>query len=335
MQIPDFEHQHFAHCESGVMSALLKRSGLVLSEPMVFGLSGALCFAFLPFLKFGNMPLVSYRMFPGHIVKTLPARLGIPYFRKTYKNHDQAMAELDENLEKQRLVGIQTSAYHTTYFPPEMRFHFNAHNVIVVGKEDDEYLISDPVFDQIQRIQAPDLKLARFAKGLSAPHGLAHYPISANGGFDMPGLIRKAIKKTVNMMLYAPLPWIGIKGIHYLARRVARLERRNDPRYTRLFLGNVVRMQEEIGTGGGGFRFMYASFLQEAYALTGWPVLQEASARMTEAGDTWRLFALECAKVVKNKNGAADPGQIAELLLGCGEKEKAIYKSLKAVRHCR
>jgi hypothetical protein len=70
--ISDFQHQHFAHCESGVMSALLKHKGSQLSEPMVFGLSGALCFAYLPFLKFGNMPLVSYRMFPGHIVKKFP-----------------------------------------------------------------------------------------------------------------------------------------------------------------------------------------------------------------------------------------------------------------------
>ena len=35
------------------------------------------------------------------------------------------------------------------------------------------------------------------------------------------------------------------------------------------FLGNIVRMQEEIGTGGGGFRFMYAAFLQEAGDVLG------------------------------------------------------------------
>ena len=91
--IRNFEHQHFAHCETGIMSTLLKYKGLELSEPMIFGLAGAICFAYLPFLKMGNMPLVSYRMFPGHIVKNIPRRLGIEYFRKTYKNQDQAMAE--------------------------------------------------------------------------------------------------------------------------------------------------------------------------------------------------------------------------------------------------
>lgn len=328
--IPDFEHHHFAHCESGVMSALLKHKGLELSEPMVFGLSGALSFAFLPFLRFGNMPLVSYRMFPGHIVKKFPKQLGVGYFRKTYRNADKGMAELDGFLESRQVVGLQTSAYFTTYFPPEMRFQFNAHNIIAVGKEGDEYLVSDPVFERIQRIKAEDLQKARFAKGLSAPKGLAHFPLETPAAIDFEKQIKKAIKKTVRMMLHAPVPWIGIKGINYLARRVARLKDKADRRYFRLFMGNIVRMQEEIGTGGGGFRFMYASFLQEAHKLTGWPVLSEASERMTAAGDTWRLFALECAKVIKNKNQAADPDRLAQLLRQCGEKEGEIYKMLKS-----
>ena len=298
---------------------------------MVFGLSGALCFAYLPFLKFGNMPLVSYRMFPGHIVKKFPKQLGISYFRKTYRNQEKAMADLDEHLAQGRLVGLQTSAYYTTYFPPEMRFHFNAHNIIVVGRQEDEYLVSDPVFDHIERIKAADLKLARFAKGMSAPKGLAHYPLEAPRNLDFEKMIRMSIKKTVNMMLHAPLPWIGVKGIYGLVRKVSGLSKKSDDRYIRLFLGNVVRMQEEIGTGGGGFRFMYASFLQEAYALTGWALLSDASERMTAAGDMWRAFALECAKTVKNKTARPLTHPIADLLKQCAESERQVYTMLKGL----
>ena len=108
-----------------------------------------------------------------------------------------------------------------------------------------------------------------------------------------------------------------------------RLSSKGDARYTRLFLGNIVRMQEEIGTGGGGFRFMYASFLQEAAHVTGWQALQEASDRMTVTGDVWRDFALACAQIVKNKNGS-DPAQIAPLLKKCAENERQLYKLLKS-----
>jgi len=328
----NFKHQHFAHCESGVMSTLLKYQGLELSEPLVFGLSGTICFAYLPFLKMGNMPLVSYRMFPGHIVKNFPKRLGVEYFRKTYKDQDLAMAELDEFVANRRLVGLQTSAYYTTYFPPEMRFQFNAHNIIIIGKEGDEYLVSDPVFDHIERIKTADLKKARFARGLNAPKGLVHYPLKNPETIDLKKFIRKSIKKTIHMMLYAPVPWIGIKGINHLSRQILKLAHKQNTKYTRHFLGNIVRMQEEIGTGGGGFRFMYAAFLQEAHNTLDLPVLKEASERMTEVGDRWRLFALECAKIVKNKETKVDLPEIAQFLRRCGDSEKQIYRMLKAVK---
>jgi hypothetical protein len=330
--IANFEHQHFAHCESGVMATLLKYHGLPLSEPMVFGLSGALCFAYLPFLKMGNLPVISYRMFPGYIVRNLPRRLGVKYFRRTYKNPDLAMAQLDEFVAAGQLVGLQTSVYYSPYFPPEMRFQFNAHNIIIVGKQADEYLVSDPVFDHLEKIKSADLKKARFARGFSAPKGLVHYPLACPGSLDLEKLIRKSIKKTVRMMLYAPLPWIGIKGINHLARKVVKISGEHNDRYTRHFLGNIVRMQEEIGTGGGGFRFMYAAFLQEAYGIIKLPVLKEASERMTAGGDAWRLFALECVRVVKKGCAPEDLGHIARSLTRCGENEKQIYRMLKAVK---
>lgn len=31
------------------------------------------------------------------------------------------------------------------------------------------------------------------------------------------------------------------------------------------YLAQLVRMQEEIGTGGGGFRYIYAAFLQQSH----------------------------------------------------------------------
>ena len=55
----NFEHTHHAHCESGVMSSMLRHYGLNVSEPMVFGLSNALNFAYIPFVKMGGMPLVN------------------------------------------------------------------------------------------------------------------------------------------------------------------------------------------------------------------------------------------------------------------------------------
>ena len=77
MNTPHFNHRQTAHCESGVMSALLRHHGLDFNEAMVFGLASALSFAYIPLVKMAGMPLIAYRMPPKHLIKTLSKRLGI------------------------------------------------------------------------------------------------------------------------------------------------------------------------------------------------------------------------------------------------------------------
>jgi hypothetical protein len=325
------EHRQYAHCESGVVTALLKRYGLKLSEPMVFGITGGLTFAYLPLIKITGMPVISYRMLPGAIIKGAVKRLDARFRTKRYRDKGEALAELTSLVDRGEIVGLQTSVYWLPYFPPEMRFQFNAHNLIVYGREGDEFLVSDPVFDHPVRIGAEDLQNARFAKGSFAPKGFIYYPVRVNRDIDLGKAIRKALKRTVNMMLYAPVPFIGVKGIHYMAKKIERLPDHGDLRYTRLLLAHVVRMQEEIGTGGGGFRFMYAAFLQEAGELLNSAPLGEASQMMTEAGNLWRQFALSCAKACKNKTTDPDLGEIVQRLRTCAAQEQLVYRTLKSL----
>ena len=330
-ELAPFDHRHYAHCESGVVTALLRRQGLDLSEPMVFGITGGLTFVYFPFIRITNMPVVSYRMFPGTIIKGAAKNLGVRFETRRYSDRGRALAELGGLVDAGICVGLQTSVYWLPYFPPEMRFQFNAHNLLVYGREGDEFLVSDPVFEQAVRIKAEELQNARFARGALAPKGFLYYPVRVDPAVDLRKAIGRAIRKTVRMMLYAPLPFIGIKGIHYLARRIEGLAD-VDPRYARLFLGHIVRMQEEIGTGGGGFRFMYAAFLQEAGRLLSSAPLEEASRMMTEAGDRWRRFALACARVCKGKTADFDAVEIARLLRECAAQEKLVYRLLKSAK---
>lgn len=64
MTTQEFPHQHTAHCESGVMSTLLKYHGHNLDEAMIFGIAHALTFVWMPLIKLNGMPLVSYRTAP-------------------------------------------------------------------------------------------------------------------------------------------------------------------------------------------------------------------------------------------------------------------------------
>jgi hypothetical protein len=77
---------------------------------------------------------------------------------------------------------------------------------------------------------------------------------------------------------------------------------------------------------------MYAAFLQEAGRLLGSALLGEASQRMTETGDTWRRFALACAKACKSKTAEVDVREIAELLRRCATQEKLVYSLLNTMK---
>ncbi|MGM0593519.1 MAG: BtrH N-terminal domain-containing protein [Pseudomonadota bacterium] len=326
----DYQHQQAAHCETGAISSLLRHYGLTISEPMAFGLASGITFVHLPWVKVGGFPLTAYRMWPGAVIKGLQGALGVKVATHRYRDPDAGMADLDRRLAQGQVVGLQTSVYWLPYFPPEMRFHFNAHNLVVYGKEGDEYLISDPVFDHPVRCPAADLKKARFTRGVFAPKGLLYYPQHLPSDYPFDRVLRRALRKSVFQMIKLPLPFMGVRGMRSLARQVRGLEQA-DPRYARLFLGNVVRMQEEIGTGGGGFRFMYASFLQEAAERTGSELLGRASQGMTAVGDRWREFALHSANLVRKKPSLS-LSELAGLLEQIAAEEEAVYRQLWGYR---
>ena len=328
MIVPNFTHRHAGHCESGVTASLLTHYGAPLSEPMALGLSGSLTFVHVPFMKVGGFPLTAYRMPPGSVYKGLKKALGLVMRRQQFKAPEAAMQALDAELAAGRPVGLQTSVYWLPYFPPEMRFHFNAHNLIVYGKEGDEYLVSDPVFDQPQRCPSADLQKARFTEGIFAPKGLMYSPQTLPPQLTTAALekaVRRAIKGTVRMMTRTPVSLVGLKAIRKLAERIETLDSKNpDVRWQRLYVGNIVRMQEEIGTGGGGFRFMYAAFLQEAGEKLQAPLLLKASVAMTAAGDAWRQFALVAAQFARKREGVG-LSQLSEKLRECAQLEAAAY----------
>lgn len=322
-----FQHQHAAHCESGVISNLLRHHGVPISESLAFGLSAGLAFAYLPFIKINGLPLIAYRSLPRAIIKGLIAPLAARFRFETFRTPQAGQARLDTLLASGQIVGLQTSVYWLPYFPPDMRFHFNAHNLLVYGKEGDDYLISDPVFEEPVRCASADLSRARFAKGALAPKGLLYYPKSISRKSVTPEAVRAAIRKNCRAML-PPVPIAGVRGMRLLANKIDKLPPA-DP-HSAAFIGHIVRMQEEIGTGGAGFRFIYAAFLQEAAQLAQLPVLAEFSERLTTIGDGWRALALKAARMVKGRE-PVDPPAIAAKLREQAALEEAFFRELKAV----
>jgi hypothetical protein len=308
------------------MSALITHAGLPVSEPMTFGLGAALSFAVIPFVKLSGLPLIAYRLPPGAIIRGVRKRLGIRMRRLAFRSPERGMEALDRALDSGRIVGLQASVYWLPYFPEDMRFHFNAHNLIVYGRDGDDYLVSDPVFEEALRCDRTSLMKARFAKGALAARGLMYYVEQVPAAVDHERAVPAAIRTNYRMMARSPFPFIGLRGMRRLGKSLVKLQ--GDPRrrddYLPRFLGHIVRMQEEIGTGGAGFRFMYGAFLREAATRLESAPLNDASKAMTEAGDTWRVFALRATKMCKGRE-PMDAAALADVILRCADREAVAW----------
>jgi len=326
----DFKHQQFAHCESGVVSTLLSSYGLKISEPMAFGITSSLSFVYLPVIKLNGLPLIAYRDLPKNIINKISKVLGIKIKKEKFSDPIKANARLTKLIkDEKKLVGLQTSVFYLPYMPENMRFHFNAHNLLVYGKKNNVYQVSDPVFEDVVECEESKLTRARFAKGAFAPKGFLYYPEDISNSIELKYAIRKAIKKNAKSML-TPFPYAGIKGMKRLARKIETLYQ-EDTKYIQLFLTHIVRMQEEIGTGGGGFRFLYAAFLKEAmeYDIDNF-VLEKSSVLFVKSGNVLREFALLCVSGSKNLE-KLNLEQISNKLREAIFYEEEAYRMLKKV----
>ena len=332
----NFDHLQSAHCENGVTWSLLNNIGVnQITEPLAFGIGAGLFFIYIPLFKINNGPVIAFRPMPGLIFKRTCNALGIPVIRKKFNSRLDAENFLNESLAAGHPVGCQVGVYYLTYFPKEYRFHFNAHNLIVYGKEEDNYLISDPVMETGTTLSGYELERVRFAKGHLAPKGQAYYP--KQGAAITDEQIRKAIKtgieKNVMDMLVAPFPVIGVKGIRYTGNKIKKWRDKLGIKQAGLYLAQLVRMQEEIGTGGGGFRYIYAAFLQEAHAYHPIDDLMDISNQFTASGDLWRTAAVQAAGIYKGRLGSQeDFNTMGDYLLEIAEIEKNAFTALRNMK---
>lgn len=331
-----FEHLQSAHCENGVTTNLLKGVGAnKLTEPLAFGIGSGLFFIYVPFWKINKGPAIAFRTQPGLIFKRTCKALDIPVIRKKFRSKEEAQKVLDECLQSGRPVGCQVGVYYLTYFPKEYRFHFNAHNVIVFGKEDDNYLISDPVMETATSLSSYELERVRFARGALAPKGQLYYPKENRIVTDdqIKNGIRTGIKRNVRDMLYIPGNIAGVKGIRYIGKKIKKWRDKLGPHDAGLYLAQLVRMQEEIGTGGGGFRYIYGAFLQQAYEFNQIDELLEISKSFTKAGDLWRTAAVQAAGIYKGRIGSQqDYNAMGDYLLEVAEIEKQAFVALSKIK---
>jgi hypothetical protein len=319
-----------AHCESGTITALLNNAGLSLSEPMVFGISGGIFFGYLKSSRL-PFPMMVPRSRPGQIRVNITKRLGVNFACKKYRNPDRAMAELDEILLTGRLASVQVDMFHMDYFPSYARAHFNAHYIIVTGKKDGRYTVSDSYAPAIASVSEESMKKARFALGDFAPQGLMFYARSVPLSPDLKAPVIRGIKDACFNMLSIPVPFLGVRGIRFFAKKLQGWPKlTSDPDYLAHQIMSISLALEDRGTGGAGFRFMYATFLQQASQILNRSDLAGMSKEMMGIGDCWREISLFAARLGKNRDGSAQSlKELGAMIEKRADEEEDFFKRLR------
>lgn len=337
-EINAFKHIQAAHCENGATTSLLRYHGLdFMTEPLAFGMGSGIFYIHIPILSINNGPAISYRSMPGWIFSRTCKSLGVKVVRKKFGNNEKAAHDfLDKKIMEGVPVGCQVGVFNLPYFPPEYRFHFNAHNLIVYGKHGKDYLVSDPVMETVTTLSEEDMIKVRFAKGPLAPKGHVYFPENVHevdNEIIKKGIV-KGIKRSARDMLHVPGNIAGVDGIKYTSKQIRKWRDKLGPRKAGLYLGQIVRMQEEIGTGGGGFRFLFAAFLEQAYGYIPNEQLLAVSEDFTKAGDLWRESAVQMGRIYKGRinNEQKDFEVCADLLLEIADIEKQGFLKLKKMQ---
>ena len=248
-----------------------------------------------------------------------------------YSDPERAEKELDLLLEQGQPVGLQVDFLYMDFFPAYHRVHINVHYIVVIGKDGDHYLVSDCYHPTIARLHRNALRKGRFARGSMAPKGLMFYPVDVPQSIPVSDGIRKGLKQTVFNMLSIPLPFLGIKGIRRFAEKLP-----DWPGYTKdpeLLAHNVFLitiMLEDQGTGGAGFRYIYASFLREAATFLDSPVFNDYAGRMMTIGDEWREISLFAARIAKQRTlGEEKLREMGAMIRENARKEEQFFRDLK------
>jgi hypothetical protein len=324
-----------AHCESGTITSLLNHGGLSITEPLVFGIASGIFFGYFHKMKSFTFPTFIVRNKPGQMRTNIEKRTGVRFKTYDFKDPARGQQTLDQLLLQNIPTAAQVDFFYMDYVPSWERVHINVHFLVVAGKEDSKYNISDAYFPRMVELDAASLEKGRFAGGNMSPKGFIFHLDKLPSDIDYKKAITKGISKACFYMLKITIPFLGIKGMRMFGRKIVEWPKfARDTEHLSHEIMKINILLEDQGTGGAGFRFMYATFLQQAASIINKPELKELSGELMKIGDGWREISLFSARIGKNRDLGPDKLKLlSEMIYDRADVEEKFFKSLsKAIK---
>lgn len=314
------------HCETTATGTLLKRLGIELSEPMLFGLGEGLGFIFWN-MKSMPFPFIGGRIKPDKLTENITKNLGLSLTVKQTSSPEKAWKNVKELIDKGQVVGLKLDSYYLEYFPKP--FHFAGHYVAIYGYDQNyAYVVDTKQQGGKVKTSLKSLTQARSAKGPMSSKNLYYTINKTDKKFDLKSVIPKAIKNNATDYLNPPITNIGYKGIIKTSSEVITWFKRsktieNDFKTTAMLM-------EKAGTGGALFRNLYRDFLKESYDLLRIDKLKKTYEQFTEIAALW-VAVSDLFEKAGNTQDIKHIQQASEILKILSEKEKNAMEMLKTI----
>ena len=326
--VPGYVHRRGEHCGSAAMRNVLAFRGVLLSEPMCFGLGSGAGFLYLP-----THPVPPGIAFHGRIMeleRELCGTLGIPFPERPEKDADIGWARAREAALDGHPVLINTDLAFLDYF--NTKTHFSGHRVVLYGFDDEsgEALLSDSEWDAPQRIPIASLKRSRSSD-------IPPYPMENRwcvvAPVGPPRPLSEAVpialrKNAAGMLSPQEGDLAGVGGMRLTAKDMPRWpEMTDDWVFAARFGYQVI---EKRGTGGGFFRRLYARYLEEASSACRPVSAAGLPAMMAALADGWTGIAARL-KVISESQERSGFGAVSEMLGRQADAEEAFWREAARV----
>lgn len=326
--VPGFAHRPGQHCGSTALRNLLGFHGVEISEELAFGLGAGASYFYVSGEELSPTRFSNGRT--GRLEEEFLGLTGAPLRLRTEADPEQAWELAREVVDDGRPVLLITDLFHLDHYGNSA--HFPGHAIVLVGYDDRSVYVADTSFEELQRTSLASLARARHERHPFYP--LAGHMIDLPGEPPSEAELRAAAPAAIaraasGMRSPAAGESQGLPALRRFAAEVGSWPTDvPDWRWCARFTYQVI---ERRGTGGAGFRALYARFLDEvghpgsstaARAAAHWSGLAAelfAASENDEAdAAAWNSIAARAAKVLEVEENLWDELAVERTLGGRG-----------------
>lgn len=275
------------HCASTGLADLVRFHGLDWSEAFCFGMGAGLGIWYLSFPGTGASRMIHVR---SHDIEAqFFARIGLDFSWTTSPDPEESEKALISVLDRGLPAMIQSDIFHLPYFATST--HFPGHVIVVWGYDEGRkvFFVTDTERQGLLEVDFDSMRRARHSgNGFFPVEGNLFAPASIPLPPDPARLAAEAVAAQSLAIRNPPALFGGLPGLDLWRKKMGDWAGFPDWQWTARFAYQVI---ERRGTGGGGFRLLFADFLKEVSLLVPEIGILKLPEKMAALGRAWAGLA--------------------------------------------